>query len=303
MYFSQNNNETVIVMPIITKAGLPANKILKEEGVFLKQVQTKEEEDAIQIAILNLMPMKEDTELQLLRKLSCTDKNVQITFVKTDSHNFKNVSQEHLDNFYEDFDSIKTRKWDGLIITGAPIELINFEDVDYWKELEKIMEWSKQNVSSTLHICWGAQAGLYYHYGINKILLPEKKFGVFSHSIYDLKSPIVTNLEDGFMAPHSRHTTINKDDIERNDNLIITAYSNDAGVFLVENTSKSQIFVMGHLEYDVYTLDNEYKRDLSKGLDIQEPKNYYKNGVPFDSWSKNGNIFYSNWINNYLDKS
>ena len=287
-------------MPIITKAGLPANKILEKEGVKLKEKQTEEKGEAIQIAILNLMPMKEDTELQLLRKLSCTDKNVQITFVKTDNHKYKNVSQEHLDNFYEDFNSIKNKKWDGLIITGAPIELMEFEEVDYWDELKEIMEWSKQNVKSTLHICWGAQAGLYYHYGIEKIMLPEKKFGVFKHTIYDVQSSLVNGLKQDFMAPHSRHTTVNENDIKKKTNLIITAYSNDAGVFLVENKQKNQIFVMGHLEYDINTLDNEYKRDISKGLDIRKPQNYYKIGQPFDSWSKNGDRFYSNWVNYYL---
>lgn len=287
-------------MPIITKAGLPANKILEKEGVKLKEKQTEEKGEAIQIAILNLMPMKEDTELQLLRKLSCTDKNVQITFVKTDNHKYKNVSQEHLDNFYEDFNSIKNKKWDGLIITGAPIELMEFEEVDYWDELKEIMEWSKQNVKSTLHICWGAQAGLYYHYGIEKITLPEKKFGVFKHTIYDVQSSLVNGLKQDFMAPHSRHTTVNENDIKKKTNLIIIAYSNDAGVFLVENKQKNQIFVMGHLEYDINTLDNEYKRDISKGLDIRKPQNYYKNGQPFDSWSKNGDRFYSNWVNYYL---
>ena len=246
------------------------------------------------------MPMKEDTELQLLRKLSCTDKNVQITFVKTDNHKYKNVSQEHLDNFYEDFNSIKNKKWDGLIITGAPIELMEFEEVDYWDELKEIMEWSKQNVKSTLHICWGAQAGLYYHYGIEKIMLPEKKFGVFKHTVCDTQSSLVNGLKQDFMAPHSRHTTVNENDIKKKTNLIITAYSNDAGVFLVENKQKNQIFVMGHLEYDINTLDNEYKRDISKGLDIRKPQNYYKNGQPFDSWSKNGDRFYSNWVNYYL---
>lgn len=295
-----NNNGTVRKMPVITKAELPANKILKKEGVKVKE--TKEKENAIQILILNLMPMKEDTELQILRKLSCTDNNVQITFVKTYNHKYKNVSQEHLDNFYEDFNKIKNKKWDGLIITGAPIELLKFEEVDYWNELEQIMEWSKQNVKSTLHICWGAQAGLYYHYGIEKILLQEKTFGVFEHTINDTQSLLVKGLEQNFMAPHSRHTTVDSKEIQKNKNLIITSFSDEAGVFLVEDKEKKQIFVMGHLEYDVNTLDNEYKRDKLKGLDIQEPKNYYKNGQPIDSWSENGNIFYSNWINYYLVK-
>lgn len=292
----------VINMPIITKAGLPANEILKKEGVKLKETKTEEKENAIQIAILNLMPMKEDTELQLLRKLSCTDSNVQITFVKVGNHKCKNVSEEHLENFYENFETVKTRKWDGLIITGAPIELLEFEQVDYWKELEQIMEWSKTNVKSTLHICWGAQAGLYYHYGIPKILLQEKTFGIFKHKITDTDSLLVKNLDQNFMAPHSRHTTVSTSAIEQNKDLRITAISDKAGVFLVENKSKTQIFDMGHLEYDLYTLDREYKRDISKGLEIKEPENYYKNGAPVDTWKNNGDIFYSNWIKYYLSK-
>lgn len=287
-------------MPIITKAGLPANKILKEEGVKLKETKTKEE--AIQVAILNLMPMKEDTELQLLRKLSCTNKNVQITFVMIDNHKYKNVNVEHLKNFYEDFATVRKRKWDGLIITGAPIELIEFEEVDYWKELEEIMEWSKSNVKSTLHICWGAQAGLYYHYGIKKRLLPDKTFGVFKHRIIDEESMIIKSLKQNFMAPHSRHTNVSENEIEKNKDLNIIAISDKAGVFLVENKEKTQIFDMGHLEYDLYTLDREYKRDIGKGLKIKEPENYYQNNEPVDTWRKNGNIFYSNWINYYLSK-
>lgn len=292
----------VINMPIITKAGLPANEILKKEGVKLKETKTEEKENAIQIAILNLMPMKEDTELQLLRKLSCTDSNVQITFVKVDNHKCKNASEEHLENFYENFKTVRIRKWDGLIITGAPIELLKFEQVDYWKELEQIMEWSKTNVKSTLHICWGAQAGLYYHYGIQKNLLKEKIFGVFGHKIIDTDSLLVKNLNQNFMAPHSRHTTVSMGAIEQNEDLRIIATSNDAGVFLVENKLKTQIFDMGHLEYDLYTLDREYKRDREKGLEIKEPENYYKNGIPVDTWKNNGDIFYSNWINYYLSK-
>lgn len=287
-------------MPIITKAGLPVNSILKKEGVRLQE--TNEREDAIQIAILNLMPMKEDTELQLLRKLSNTEKNVQVTFVKVTNHKSKNASEEHLKNFYEDFSTVKQRKWDGFIITGAPIELLQFEQVTYWEELEHIMEWTKTNVKSTLHICWGGQAGLYYHYKIPKNLLPDKKFGVFKHFINDNNSLLVNGLEQNFMAPHSRHTTVSAENIEKVDDLIITSFSNEAGVFLVENKEKTQIFDMGHLEYDLYTLDREYKRDKEKGLEIKEPDNYYEGNEPKDTWRKNGDIFYSNWVNYYLDK-
>lgn len=287
-------------MPIITKAGLPVNSILREEGVKLQE--TNEKKEAIQIAILNLMPLKEDTELQLLRKLSNTEKDVQVTFVKVDNHKSKNVSQEHLENFYEEFSTVKKRKWDGFIITGAPIELLDFEEVKYWKQLEEIMEWTKTNVKSTLHICWGGQAGLYHHYKIQKRLLPDKKFGVFKHFIENEKSPLVHGLEQNFMAPHSRHTTVNMEDIKNIDDLTVTAFSKEAGVFLVENKEKTQIFDMGHLEYDLYTLDREYRRDKEKGLDIEEPENYYENEEPKNTWRQNGDTFYSNWINYYLGK-
>lgn len=287
-------------MPIITKAGLPVNSILKKEGVKLQE--TNEKEKAIQIAILNLMPMKEDTELQLLRKLSNTEKNVQVTFVKVSNHKSKNVSEEHLENFYEEFSSVKQRKWDGFIITGAPIELLEFEEVTYWEQLEQIMEWTKTNVKSTLHICWGGQAGLYYHYNIQKHLLPDKKFGVFKHFINDEKSPLVNGLEQNFMAPHSRHTTVNLEDIEKVNDLSVTAFSKEAGVFLVENKEKTQIFDMGHLEYDLNTLDREYKRDKDKGLEIKEPENYYENNQPKYTWKQDADIFYSNWVNYYLSK-
>ncbi len=287
-------------MPIITKAGLPANSILKQEGVNIKE--TNKKENAIQIAILNLMPLKEETELHLLRNLSNTEKDVQITFVKIDNYKSKNVSEEHLDKFYEDFSVIKQRNWDGFIITGAPIELLEFEDVHYWKQLEDVMEWTKTKVKSTLHICWGGQAGLYYHYKVPKHLLPDKKFGVFKHFVNDEKSQLLSGIEQSFMAPHSRYTTVDIEDIEKVDDLIVTSFSDEAGIFLVENKEKTQIFDMGHLEYDLNTLDKEYNRDIKKGLDIKEPENYYNNGVPTDTWRENGKTFYSNWINYYLDK-
>ena len=299
----------VIKMPIITKLGLPASETLKNEKVqILEELEMKkkfnEDSKVLRIAILNLMPLKEDTELQLLRKLSKTEKCIKITFVKVVSYISKNTDPEHLKKFYSTFEDIKNNYYDGLIITGAPVEQMNFEEVIYWKELTKIMEWSKTHAKSTLHICWGAQAGLYYHYGIEKHLMKNKMFGVFEHKINKNNSNLLLGLNEGFKAPHSRHTTVYKEDIEKIPELEIISESNEAGIFIVENKNKKQIFVTGHLEYAKNTLDNEYKRDLSKGLEIKKPENYYIDDSPdkgiIFSWEENGNKMYSNWINYYL---
>lgn len=299
----------VIKMPIITKIGLPASETLKNEKVqILEELEMKkkfnEDSKVLRIAILNLMPLKEDTELQLLRKLSKTEKCIKITFVKVVSYISKNTDPEHLKKFYSTFEDIKNNYYDGLIITGAPVEQMNFEEVIYWKELTKIMEWSKTHAKSTLHICWGAQAGLYYHYGIDKHLMKNKMFGVFEHKINKNNSNLLLGLNEGFKAPHSRHTTVYKEDIEKIPELEIISESNEAGIFIVENKNKKQIFVTGHLEYAKNTLDNEYKRDLSKGLEIKKPENYYIDDSPdkgiIFSWEENGNKMYSNWINYYL---
>lgn len=268
----------VINMPIITKRGLPVNRILQEEKIKILE-ELEDENDGtlniINIAILNLMPLKEDTELQLLRKLSSVKKNIKITFFYVISYMGKNTNPDHMKKFYSTFAEIKNKKFDGLIITGAPVEQLNFEDVIYWNELKRIIDWSKANVKSTLYICWGAQAGLYYNYNIDKVLLDEKTFGVFEHNVIDKNSNILNGFEDGFKAPHSRHTTIIKSDIEMHPELTIVSESNDAGVFIVENKKQKEIYVTGHLEYAVDTLDKEYKRDIEKGLKIQIPKNYY----------------------------
>lgn len=299
----------VIKMPIITKLGLPASETLKNEKVqILEELEMKkkfnEDSKVLRIAILNLMPLKEDTELQLLRKLSKTEKCIKITFVKVVSYISKNTDPEHLKKFYSTFEDIKNNYYDGLIITGAPVEQMNFEEVIYWKELTKIMEWSKTHAKSTLHICWGAQAGLYYHYGIDKHLMKNKMFGVFEHKINKNNSNLLLGLNEGFKAPHSRHTTVYKEDIEKIPELEIISESNEAGIFIVENKNKKQIFVTGHLEYAKNTLDNEYKRDLSKGLEIKKPENYYIDDSPdkgiIFSWEESGNKMYSNWINYYL---
>lgn len=297
----------VINMPIITKRGLPVNRILQEEKIkILEELEDENDctSNTINIAILNLMPLKEDTELQLLRKLSSVKKNIKITFFYVISYMGKNTNPDHMKKFYSTFAEIKNKKFDGLIITGAPVEQLNFEDVIYWNELKRIIDWSKANVKSTLYICWGAQAGLYYNYNIDKVLLDEKTFGVFEHNVIDKNSNILNGFEDGFKAPHSRHTTIRKSDIEMHPELTIVSESNDAGVFIVENKKQKEIYVTGHLEYAVDTLDKEYKRDIEKGLKIQIPKNYYPDNKiekkPVFSWRENGDKLYSNWVNYYL---
>lgn len=299
----------VIKMPIYTKAGLPVNEILRREKIqILEELENKNyfegESKILEVAILNLMPLKEDTELQLLRKLSASGKNIKITFVNVMSYKSKTTALEHMERFYSTFEEIKNKYFDGLIITGAPVEQMPFEEVDYWDELVKIMNWSEEHAKSTLHICWGAQAGLYYHYGIDKHLIPNKMFGIFEHKINDKNSKILSGFNDNFKAPHSRHTTVYKEDIEKVSELEIVSESDKAGVFIVENKDKNQLFVTGHLEYAVDTLDKEYKRDLSKGLKIEMPENYYLDNNPEEgpvfSWKENGDKIYSNWVNYYL---
>lgn len=299
----------VINMPIYTKAGLPVNEILRREKIqILEELENKNyfegENKILEVAILNLMPLKEDTELQLLRKLSTSGKSIKITFVNVTSYKSKTTAPEHMERFYSTFEEIKNKYFDGLIITGAPVEQMAFEEVDYWDELTKIMNWSEEHAKSTLHICWGAQAGLYYHYGIDKYLIPNKMFGIFEHKIDDKNSKILFGFNDGFKAPHSRHTTVYKEDIEKVPGLEIVSESDKAGVFIVENKEKNQLFVTGHLEYAVDTLDKEYKRDLSKGLKIEMPENYYLDNNPEEgplfSWKENGDKIYSNWVNYYL---
>lgn len=299
----------VIKMPIYTKAGLPVNEILRREKIqILEELENKNyfegESKILEVAILNLMPLKEDTELQLLRKLSASGKNIKITFVNVMSYKSKTTAPEHMERFYSTFEEIKNKYFDGLIITGAPVEQMPFEEVDYWDELVKIMNWSEEHAKSTLHICWGAQAGLYYHYGIDKHLISNKMFGIFEHKIDDKNSKILSGFNDDFKAPHSRHTTVYKEDIEKVPELEIVSESDKAGVFIVENKDKNQLFVTGHLEYAVDTLDKEYKRDLSKGLKIEMPENYYLDNNPEEgpvfSWKENGDKIYSNWVNYYL---
>ena len=293
-------------MPIKTQSDLPAKAILEHENIFVMDENRAMHQDIrpIEIGILNLMPLKEDTELQLLRSLSNTPLQVDVTFLTVESHESKNTSKSHLNKFYQSFRDVKNLYLDGLIITGAPVELYEYEEVDYWEELCGIMEWTKTHVTSTLHLCWGAQAGLYYHYGIQKHILDKKMFGVFPHHVQNRKIPLVRGFDDYFMAPHSRHTAIFTEDIENCAELTVLAKSEEAGVFLCMSEDGSRIFVMGHPEYDRITLDQEYKRDREKGLDIQMPVNYYPDNdetkKPLLQWRSHGNMLYTNWLNYYV---
>jgi homoserine O-succinyltransferase len=293
-------------MPIKTQNELPAKEILEQENIFVMDENRAMHQDIrpLNIAILNLMPLKEDTELQILRSLSNTPLQVNVTFLATSSHESTHTSMSHLNKFYQSFDDVERENFDGLIITGAPVEQMEYEDVDYWPEVCRIMEWSKTHVTSTLHLCWGAQAGLYYHYGIQKYPLSKKMFGVYPHRVKNRKVPLVRGFDDYFYAPHSRHTEVRREDIENCQELTILAESEEAGVFLIIAKDGGQIFVMGHPEYDRLTLDKEYKRDKGKGLPIELPVNYYPNDdetqKPLLQWRSHGNILYSNWINYYV---
>ena len=286
-------------MPIKVQKDLPAREILEKENIFVM-----DETRPIQILILNLMPLKEETELQLLRSLSNTPLQVDVTFMAPASHESKNTSTSHLNKFYVDFSQIRRKNFDGMIITGAPVEHMEFEEVDYWEELVEIMEWTKTHVTSTMHLCWGAQAGLYYHFGLQKKQLPEKMFGLFWHKVNNRKIPLVRGFDDRFLAPHSRHTEVPIEDIRADGRITILAESEEAGFFLGMANDGRQIFVMGHPEYDRVTLDGEYKRDLGKGLDIQLPKNYYQGdnveNKPLLMWRAHANNLYTNWLNYYV---
>ncbi len=292
-------------MPIKVANNLPARKLLVEENIFVMDENRATTQDIrpLSIAILNLMPLKEDTELQLMRSLSNTPLQIDITFLTTASYTGKNTAKNHLDQFYLTFEDVKNRRFDGLIITGAPVEQMEFTEVAYWDELTQIMEWSKTHVTSTFHICWGAQAGLYYHFGIPKVKLDHKLFGVFPHSVERKSSILFRGFDDVFMAPHSRHTTVDPEDIRRNPELTIMAESDEAGVLLVMAKEGRQIFVLGHPEYDRVTLDKEYKRDLAKNLPIDLPKNYYPDDDcekrPLLLWRGHANTLYTNWLNYY----
>lgn len=293
-------------MPIKVANDLPAKKIMEEENIFMMDETRASIQDIrpLKIGILNLMPLKEDTEVQLLRCLSNTPLQIEVTFMTTATYVGTNTPKSHLKEFYITYKDFKDKKYDGLIITGAPVEQLEFEDVIYWEELKEIMEWSKTNVTSTLHICWGAQAGIYYHYGITKQPLEEKLFGIYRHKVYHRKTPLVRGFDDEFYAPHSRYTTVSKEEIDNNPELIILADSKDAGVFLAMTPNGKNIFVFGHPEYDRLTLEKEYHRDIDKGLIIQKPHNYFTNDddsiAPLLMWRAHSNALYSNWLNYYV---
>ena len=293
-------------MPINIPSSLPAAKTLSDEGIFIMTDERARTQDIrpLKIAILNLMPTKIETETQLLRLLGNSPLQVEIILLRPKSHESKNTSKTHLETFYKTFEEIRSSKLDGLIITGAPVENLPFEQVDYWEELCGIFEWTKTHVTSTLHLCWGAQAGLYYHYGLKKYGLPKKMFGVYEHRVMNRKVPLVRGFDDCFMAPHSRHTEVRAEDIRRVEELTVLAESGEAGVFLAIADEGRRVFVMGHPEYDRITLDKEYKRDKGKGLQIEMPVNYYPENNPENRpnliWRSHANNLYSNWLNYYV---
>ena len=290
-------------MPIRTQNNLPAKAVLENENIFVMDEDRAISQNIrpLEILILNLMPLKEDTEVQLLRALSNTPLQINITFLQTATYVSTHTAASHLNQFYLTFDNVKNRRFDGMIITGAPIEHLDFEQVDYWNELTEIMDWTKTNVT---HICWGAQAGLYYHFGVRKVWLDEKISGVYLHRVINRKNPLVRGFDDVFMAPHSRHTASSPEDIRKCDDLVILATSDEVGALLVMKKDGSQIFVLGHLEYDRLTLDREYKRDLAKGLNPKIPDNYYTDNDtqirPYLTWRATSNCLYSNWLNYFV---
>lgn len=293
-------------MPIKIQSDLPAKAELEEENIFVMDENRAISQNIrpLEIIVLNLMPIKQDTELQLLRGLSNTPLQIDVTFLQMSSHVSKNTSASHIKKFYQTFEEIKNNNYDGMIITGAPVEKLDFEEVNYWDELITVMEWSKKHVTSTIHICWGAQAGLYYHYGIKKELLPKKLSGVYKHRVMNRKEPLVRGFDDVFMAPHSRYTQANRQQILDNPRLKVLADSDEAGIYIVLGDGGKEIFVMGHPEYDRLTLDQEYKRDIDKGIEPDRPVNYYPdddcNRKPLLSWRSHANNLYTNWLNYYV---
>lgn len=290
-------------MPVVVPESFPAYKTLTEEGLFLMTEKRAVHQDIrpLEILVLNLMPLKIATETQLLRLLGNSLVQVDVTFIHPKSHESKNTDANHLRTFYKTFGDIKEQRFDGMIVTGAPIENLEFRDVTYWKELEGILEFSKTNVTSTLFICWGAQAALHHFYEIAKYPLREKLFGVFEHTICKKRVPLLRGFDEVFLAPHSRHTETRREDIEKIEDLIILAESDEAGVYIAARKDFSQVFVTGHSEYDELTLHLEYSRDADQGLEIDVPCNYYPDdnpeNAPLNRWRSHGNLLFSNWLN------
>jgi homoserine O-succinyltransferase len=293
-------------MPIKVPDSLPAKEILSNENIFVMDETDAYHQDIrpLRIAILNLMPTKETTETQLLRLIGNTPLQVEVVLLQPKTHTSKNTSAEHLESFYKTFDEISHQYYDGMIITGAPIEHLPYEDVTYWEELKTIMDWSKTQVTSTFHICWGAQAGLYHHFGIPKYDLPQKMFGVFPHTVEKRNVNLLRGFDEMFFVPQSRHTEVRRSDIEKVDQLEILSESKEAGVYIAASKDGKQIFVTGHSEYDALSLKWEYDRDKAKGLHIDVPTNYYPNNdpsqTPFSTWRAHANLLFSNWLNYYV---
>lgn len=290
-------------MPLNISDNLPAVKILEDENIFVMKETRAVHQDIrpLQILLLNLMPTKITTETQILRLLSNTPLQILITLINTKMHESKNTPKDHLDAFYKTFDDVSEHKYDGLIITGAPIEHLAFEEVDYWEEMVKIMDWADSHVTSTMFICWASQAGLYHHYNVPKYMMSEKMFGVFSHEVYNRTNLLVRGFDDEFLAPHSRYTEVRRADIEKVPDLQLLAYSDKAGVYLVASRDYKRVFITGHSEYDPLTLKSEYDRDIGKGLEIKIPENYYRNddprNMPMVKWKSHANLLFSNWLN------
>ena len=296
-------------MPIVIPNNLPATEVLKSENIFVmtETRATTQQIRPLKILLLNLMPKKIETETQIARLIGNTPIQVQLDLMIPTSHHPKNTPMKHLIAFYNTFDEIKDKNYDGMIITGAPVELMDFEEVEYWDELCEMMEWSKTHVTSTMHICWGAQAGLYYHYGIPKYEMERKLFGVFHHKLNKKFSVLFRGFDDVFSVPHSRYTTTHREDIEAVDDLEILASSKDAGVYACATRDLDQVFLMGHAEYDEGTLDAEYRRDLEKGLEINVPKNYYLGDDPnndtYVTWRSCATLLFANWINHVYQET
>ena len=296
-------------MPVKIPSTLPAKTTLENENIFVMDEDRAIHQDirALRVAILNLMPTKISTETQILRLLSNSALQVEVSLLHTATHEAKNTDADHLMEHYVTFDTVKDQKFDGLIITGAPVEQMPFEEVDYWQELQRIMDWSETNVESTFHICWGAQAGLYHKYGIPKYDLPRKMFGVFEHRLLNRTESLMRGFDDIFLAPHSRHTEIRRADIDKHTDLQILAESDEAGVYIVSDKAGRNLYITGHSEYDPFTLKAEYDRDVNKGLPIHVPKNYYPNDDPRQTpnvrWRGHANLLYVNWLNYYVYQS
>jgi homoserine O-succinyltransferase/O-acetyltransferase len=293
-------------MPINIPDNLPAASVLREENIFVMHKSRADHQDIRpqRIVILNIMPNKETTETHILRLLSNTPLQIEVDLMYPVTHTPKNTPQKHLEEFYKTFSEIKQNRYDGLIITGAPLGFVDFKDVTYWEELKEIMNWADSNVTSTLYLCWATLAAMYHFYGIEKVMLPRKMFGVYKHRVLDRNVPLVRGFDDDFPAPHSRHTNIKREDVEKAENLHIIAESDEAGIYLMGTKDGKRVFVTGHSEYDHITLKQEYERDLGKGLDIEIPENYFPDDdpgrPPLIQWRSHANLLYTNWLNYYV---